>query len=110
LGNNRYQYHYTVTNNPTDSGTASIQLLDIIFDKTRYKETSLMPVSSSNITNVWKEAILSSVSGDNPVYDAFSITGILDAQTMTGFKVEFEWIGVGTPSSKILRSIIPIIY
>ncbi len=100
LGNQRYRYTYTLTNQPSSSGQTSVQLFDIFFDKALYDTNSLTITTANHLQSVWNENILFSVTGVIPIYDASSTTGLADGQSVSGFTVEFTWLGNGQPSSQ----------
>lgn len=99
LGGDRYRYDYTIINAPSNNTTA-IQLFDITFSSALYDENSLVITTANPLASQWEEVFLSSVTGDDPIYDAFSVAGILDGQRVGEFSVEFTWLGTGTPSSQ----------
>jgi hypothetical protein len=102
LGSNTYRIEYTVINDGSLGVNIPIKLFDIGFDKAKYLETSLKVVTSTPLNTQWTETILASVFGDSAAYSSFaSTTGILPGQRASGFAVEFEWIGVGTPNVNI---------
>lgn len=96
LGNNRYRYIYTITNGTSDN-TNAIQLFDIHFDASLYDENTLIIKTPSPPATDWTETLLFSVTGVAPIYDAFSLTGIAENQSVTGFAIEFTWLGSGIP-------------
>jgi len=96
LGNNRYRYVYTITND-TSTNTTKIQLFDIQFDRNLYDENSLVITTTGALAADWTENILFSIANSEPVYNASSSIGIADGQNRSGFSVEFTWLGQGMP-------------
>jgi hypothetical protein len=73
-----------------------IQAFDILFDSALYLESSLTSVSPPEITAVWDELILTSAPGLPAFYDVQALTGndgIAPGATVSGFAVEFTWLG-----------------
>lgn len=101
VGGNVYRYVYSITNNAAQGGT-SVQLFDILFDTTLYDEPSLQIVTPSGLHTQWSEILLNTVGVDVPaLYDALSLTGgIPPGSTVSGFSVQFTWLGPGTPGSQ----------
>jgi hypothetical protein len=94
LGGNQYRYVYTVTNDGSLGAGVAVSLFDLVFDSASYQETSLAIVTSAPLNSQWDEFILSSVLNVPVAYSAFSSTiGIAPGETVSGFAVEFEWIG-----------------
>jgi hypothetical protein len=94
LGGNQYRYVYTVTNDGSLGAGVAVKLFDLVFDSASYQETSLAIVTSAPLNSQWDEFILSSILDVPAAYSAFSSTiGIAQGETVSGFAVEFEWIG-----------------
>ena len=92
-----YRYVYSITNNAA-TGSAAIQLFDILFDTSLYQESSLQIVTPAPLHTQWSEQLLSSAPSVPAAYDALSLTGgIAAGSTVTGFSVQFTWLGTGTP-------------
>jgi hypothetical protein len=96
---NTYIYNYTVDNNGTLPGMAAVELFDIVFDPALYQETSLTNITPDPLNSEWTPTILFSVGGASPPeFDAESETGGIAAGTsVSGFEVEFDWLGQGLP-------------
>jgi hypothetical protein len=96
VGGNVYRYVYSITNS---GGSPVVQLFDILFDTSLYQESSLLIVTPAPLSSQWAQQILHSVPPAVPAaYDAFAITGGIPAgTTITGFSVQFTWLGSGTP-------------
>ena len=103
LGDNRYQYIYTITNKTSSDNTHPLQLFDISFDSSLYAENSLMIKTPAAIANHWTENLLFSITDISPIYDVFSSTGIADNQSVTGFSVEFTWLGTAMPLTQTFK-------
>lgn len=94
LGSNTFRYTYTVSNDGTLGPGVSIRLFDILFDPALYDETSLTIVTPGPLNSQWSQQILLSVPGVPAAYDAYAISlGIPSGQSVTGFAVEFTWLG-----------------
>ena len=97
LGGNWYRYTYTVTHDGS-LGSAPLQVFDLSFDTASYLESSLRIVSPPAITSAWNEIILGSVLAEPAAYSSFaSASGIAAGQSVSGFAVEFQWTGAGSP-------------
>jgi hypothetical protein len=93
---NYFRYEYTVTNDGTLPGGAAIGLFDIDFDTARYNKDSLQIVSGASISAEWDQMILQPAPGQvAALYDALSVaSGIGVGEIVSGFAVEFQWLGV----------------
>jgi hypothetical protein len=101
LGGQSYRYVYTITNDGSLGGAAPVLLFDIMFDTSLYAEGSLQIVTPSNLHPHWSEQILSSLPGLPAAYDVLAISGGIPAgSTVTGFSVQFVWLGPGVPASQ----------
>ena len=95
-----YKYVYSVTN-MNAAGGASVQLFDIFFDNSLYSSLSI--VSPGSINANWSQQILPGIiPGPPAAYDSLSIFGggIPPGGTVTGFAVQFTWLGAGTPGAQ----------
>lgn len=99
LGGNLYRYDYTVFN---DGSIASeIGLFDINFDTDLYEESSLMPDLGAAVAADWDGLILGSGIGLPAVFDMFAFgPGLAVDESLTGFGIEFLWIGPGNPGTQ----------
>lgn len=99
MGGNVYRYVYSITNNGSLAGGASVQLIDIFFDTSLYQESSLQIVTPSSLSAQWSQQILFGVPPAIPAaYDSLALQGGVPAgTTVTGFSVQFTWLGTGTP-------------
>lgn len=101
LGSNQYRYVYHVVNNGALPDGAAIGLFDIQFDPALYLETSLSIVSGPAIAADWDQQILASGEDVPAAYDALALLdGVGAGQSLTGFAVEFEWLGPGGPGAQ----------
>jgi hypothetical protein len=93
----RYQYSYTLTN---VSLATPVSWFSVDFDPALFDEASLA-ITSTGLGN-WTEQILGSVPGLPALYDAYKTkgtpVGIGDFEA--GFKIEFTWLGAGTPGNQ----------
>lgn len=99
-GGNVYKYVYSVTN--PAGGSAAVQDFYILFDSSLYQlNAATAIVSPAFIQSQWAQQILGPVPGLQPAYDAFAIFGgIPVGGTVTGFSVQFTWLGSGTPGAQ----------
>lgn len=101
LGGNSFRYNYTIANDGSLGAGVPVQLFDIIFDSALYDETSLNIVTADPPASDWDEAILATGFLVGPAYDALALAGgIADGDSVSGFAVEFTWIGAGMPGSQ----------
>lgn len=93
----RYEYLYSITN---DSLASPLSWFSIDFDTALYDESSLV-ISTVGLGD-WSQLMLASVPGLPAQYDAYNTagTGLAIGSSLTGFKVEFTWLGAGTPGSQ----------
>lgn len=111
LGGNQYRYIYSVVNNGAFANGAAIGLFDILFDPDLYLETSLSIVTDAGIASEWVELILDSGAGVPAAYDVLAmLDGVTVGQTVTGFAVEFEWLGAGAPGAQAYEIYDPTTY
>jgi hypothetical protein len=101
---NTYIYTYSVYNNGslpgTPTGMVPLQIFDILFDPTLYQETSITNVTPEPLNTQWSPTILSSVGSEPAAFDAESQSGIAVGNTVSGFAVEFNYLGQGNPGSQ----------
>ena len=101
LGGNVYRYVYSITNNGSAGSAAPMQLFDILFDTNLYQEPSLQIVTASSLQVQWSEELLLSLPGVPATYDALTLRGGIPAgSSVTGFSVQFVWLGPGVPGSQ----------
>lgn len=95
----RYEYRYTLTN---VSLATPLSWFSVDFDTALYDESSLA-ITSTGLGD-WSEQLLASIPalGVPAQYDAYKTVGagLGIGDTETGFTVEFNWLGTGTPGSQ----------
>ena len=99
VSGNVYRYVYSISNS---GGGSAVQLFDILFDTSLYQEASLQIVTPAPLSTQWTQKILSSVPPAVPAaYTALSLTGGIPAgSTVSGFSVQFTWLGSGVPGAQ----------
>lgn len=98
LGGNVYRYVYSITNNGSLGSNVSVQLFDILFDTSLYREPSLQIVTPGSLSALWSQLLLTSLPGVPATYDSLALQGgIPPGSTVKGFSVQFTWLGTGTP-------------
>jgi len=97
LGGTAYRYNYTVSNDGSLGAGALLQIFDILFDPVLYQETSLTIVTPDPPAADWTETIFPAnptVGEFSAFYDAQALHGgISVGASVSGFAVEFEWLG-----------------
>ncbi len=100
-GGNNYRYEYTVTNDGSLGAGVALEWFAILFDPALYDETSLTIVTANPPAADWDELILGSGLLIDAAYDVFALGGgIADGDSVSGFAVEFTWLGAGMPSAQ----------
>src|SRR5690349_2660222 len=98
MGGNVYRYIYTITNSGPVGAGAPVQLFDILFDTSRYQQSSLQIVTPSTLQLAWSETLLGALPGVPAAYDVLALHGGIPAgNTVSGFAVQFTWLGPGLP-------------
>ena len=101
MGGNVYRYVYSITNNGSLGSNVRVQLFDILFDTSLYREPSLQIVTPVNLSAQWSQLLLTSLPGVPAAYDALALQGGIPPGSMvSGFAVQFTWLGSGTPGSQ----------
>jgi len=101
LGGTDYRYEYTVTNDGSLGASVAITGFTIMFDPVLYDENSLSIVTTEPLASDWDEIILSSGLLVDAAYDAYALAGgVATGSTISGFAVEFTWLGNGTPGAQ----------
>ena len=104
LGGNTYRYDYTITNDGSLGIGVPVQLFDIYFDPALYLESSLSIATSGPAALNWDQLFLSSGPLIPAAYDAFALSGgIADGAVVSGFAVDFTWLGLGTPGAQLFE-------
>ncbi len=99
IGGNSYQYNYTAINNSMSG--AKMAWFSVLFDPSLYSENSLTIVTQNPPASDWDELILSSGLLVPAAYDVFALSGGIPAKSsVSGFTVQFEWLGIGLPGSQ----------
>jgi hypothetical protein len=101
LGGSEYQYNYSVFNDGSLGPSVPIQLFDILFTPALYEAGSLVIVTPAPLSSQWDQEILASVGVAPADYDVFALNGgIPVGNKVSGFAVQFEWIGQGLPGAQ----------
>src|SRR5689334_6696940 len=101
LGGGLFRYNYSIFNNTALGPGVPIVLFDILFDPTQYLESSLTAVTQPPLSTQWSEQFLTSVPPVPAAYDVSGLTGgIPDGAIVSGFSVQFLWLGQGTPGDQ----------
>jgi hypothetical protein len=97
LGGGEYQYDYSIYNNASLGAGVPVQLFDVDFDPTLYTNLSIVTPNPN-----WTEMIFPAGGGNPALFDVSSPTngGIPVGSTASGFDVDFDWLGTGTPGSQ----------
>jgi len=105
LGSGRWQYSYEVTNL---SLTPAIEEFTIWFDYGLYGNLSIETPNPP--ASDWDELVIEAepVLADDGYYDALALgLGIGIGNSVSGFAVSFDWLGVGEPGSQLYEIIDP---
>jgi hypothetical protein len=95
LGGNRYRQIFTLAN----PARKPLELIDLEFDPLLYDEASLRIVSDAALATDWDQFLLGSAEGVPAVYTlAARNGGVATGGYVTGFAVEFDWLGQGAPA------------
>ncbi len=98
LGGTTYRSVYSVTNDGSLGVGVAVGLFDILFDPAVYLESSLAIVTPTPLNTEWDQLILASGPGVFPAFDALALAGgIAEGDTVSGFALEYDWLGAGTP-------------
>jgi hypothetical protein len=96
LGSGEYLYDYSIFNDGSLGAGVPIQLLDISFDSAMYQGPSI--VTPNPPASQWSQMILNSVGRVPMAYDVLALDGgIPVGSTVSGFAVQFDWLGQGLP-------------
>jgi hypothetical protein len=111
LGGNLYRYVYTISNNGSLGSGVNVQFFDIYFDASLYQSGSLHIVSPPSIQAQWSELVFSPISGVPAAYDVLSLSGgIPTGSSVSGFAVEFRWLGAGVPGAQPFEVFDPVTF
>jgi hypothetical protein len=113
IGGNSYRYDYTVTN--TNDGSlgsgVAIEGFTIFFDPVFYDENSLTIVTPDPPASDWNEVILGSGLLVDAAYDVFAVAGgVAPGDFVSGFAVEFTWLGTGMPGAQPFEIYDPVTF
>ena len=101
LGGTTYRSVYAITNDGSLGPGIAVELFDILFDPALYLESSLTIVTPAPLNTEWDQLVLGSAPGVPATYDALALAGgIPEGGTVSGFAVEYEWLGLGTPGAQ----------
>ncbi len=100
LGSGEYQYDYSIYNNGSLGAGVAVQLFDIDFDPVLYSNLSI--VTPNPLASQWTEQIFGAVGSSPAFFDVSTPTngGIAVGDTVSGFAVDFDWLGTGQPASQ----------
>jgi hypothetical protein len=107
LGGGEFQYNYSIYNNGTLGTGVPVQLFDVAFDPALYSGLSI--VTPSSLASQWTEQIFPAGGGlpadfdvSTPQNGGIPVGGTVGtvSPTVTGFAVDFTWLGQGQPGSQ----------
>lgn len=106
LGSGEYEYVYTIYNDvPLSDGSGTnlpVQLFDIAFDSTLYENPTF--VTPNPLASQWSQGFLAAVGAVPVQYDVLaSDLGIPAGTDVSGFAVEFTWLGGGLPGNQLFQ-------
>jgi hypothetical protein len=94
IGVDSYRTEYRVVNDGSLAGGAAVLLFDLLFPTDLYLESSLVIATPNPPAADWDELLLASAPGVPAAYDALALgTGVLANSDVSGFAVEFTWLG-----------------
>jgi len=102
LGGNAWEYSYNVAN---DSLSNSIEEFSIFFGVNLFNN-----LQSPQAPATWDPIVIQPdpVLSDDGYYDALNtVIGIAPGETLAGFTVRFDYLGIGTPGSQFFEIIDP---
>ena len=101
LGGNLYTYNYSIYNDGSLGSGVPVQLFDILFNPSLYQEAGLQITTAAALNTQWSQQFLFSVPPLSSAYDVLALSGgIPVGSTVSGFTVEFMWLGSGTPGAQ----------
>lgn len=96
LGRGRYRYDYTLENSTL---ITPVRWFSVDFDPALYDENTMVIESPEAFG--WAEVILYSTPGLPAIFDTSTTgEGVSFGQSLSGFSVEFSWLGSGAPGSQ----------
>ncbi len=97
LGGSRFRKTFTLFNEVTKP----LELIDLEFDPALYAEDSLGIVSAAPLANDWDQFLLGSAIDVPAVFTLAALRGGVGlGGSVSGFAVEFDWLGAGLPTSQ----------
>jgi hypothetical protein len=107
LGASRYRYTYTVTH---DGSLADpLRGFNVLFDPALFDEASLTITTLPPLADEWDQLLLASGLLVPAAFDALALgSGIPAGAFVSGFGVEFLWLGAGVPGSQPFEIFDPI--
>lgn len=110
FGGSDYQYIYSLSNDGP-IGSPAVELFSVLFDRSQYLESSLEIVTSSPLAGEWDELILASGAFAPAAYDALALSGgVPVGGLVSGFSVEFSWLGAGVPGAQPFEIYDPVTF
>lgn len=111
MGGNVYRYVYSITHSGPAGTGAPVQFFDILFDTSRYQQSSLQIVTPSALQLEWSETFLAPLPGVPTAYDVLALHGGVPAgSTVSGFAVQFTWLGSGLPGPQLFQIYDPVTF
>ena len=100
LGGGEYQYDYTIYNNGSLGAGVAVQLFDVDFDSALY--SNLQIATPTALASQWTEQIFPAGGGLPADFDVSTPTngGIAPLSSVSGFAVDFNYLGTGLPGSQ----------
>ncbi len=108
IGGGRWAYTYMIENITLDE---SIEEFTVWFPLGQYD--NLVPESPAEIVQDWNELFWNPniILNEDGGYDVLANSVVLEAgQSVEGFRVSFDWIGVGIPGSQHYEIIDPVTF
>jgi len=107
ISGNRFEYNYAINN---DALSIPIEEFTIWFDVDLYE--NLVITTPEPLRSQWDEIILDDTGFGLPLgYDSLFLNGgILPMETVSGFSVEFDWLGTQIPGSQFFEIVNPITF
>lgn len=98
LGGGRFRYSYQIENDGSLGAGVAIEGVAIDFDPALYDETSLQISSDAALGSEWSQTVFFSLPALPAIFDAMALGGgIADGALLSGFAVDFFWLGPGSP-------------
>jgi hypothetical protein len=112
VGGNVYRYVYSISNSGPAGTAAPVRSFDILFDTSRYQQSSLQIVTPGTLQLGWSEIFLGALPGLPTAYDVLALHGggIPAGNTVSGFVVQFTWLGSGLPGPQPFQIYDPLTF